>query len=246
VNAEDEDEDRSGTENFGRRTDWEMKRRNAPWLVRSLQGDPDAVRLGDAPRRVADDRPIDDGAPIDSPPPAVQPSPRTPRARPGERRGRRRILTMPQSLAGFAGFTAVVAAREVEARYIEALLRLDLDLTEFLALSVVAQRPGLSQGALSDRLALSAARTCEIANELEDSGLLKHATYFRDRRKRACRLTATGVDRLEQARAALMAVDRQWLLPLAESDRAGFRLQLLSVAPIELTAEEQLAHLLWS
>ena len=163
--------------------------------------------------------------------------------RPGRPRRTRRL---PESLAAFPGLVAIVAGRDLTERYAAALLPFGLNLTEFLTLSVIGQRPGLSLTAASERLALSRSHMSEVFDALHEVGLVEQRTVFRDRRRLACRLTESGADTLADACAALTQIDRSWLAPLPEGERERFCAQLLRVVPREETAGAMWARVMWT
>src|SRR4051794_22687081 len=96
-----------------------------------------------------------------------RPPPQRPRKRALEsQQQRRRDRKLPESLMHITGIVAIIAAQNIEARYEEMLGTIGLRVCDFIALSVIGQRPGLSYRVVGERLGVGSSRASDIINLL--------------------------------------------------------------------------------
>jgi DNA-binding MarR family transcriptional regulator len=150
--------------------------------------------------------------------PLVQPR------RPGDR-------GVPVSLARWTGFAVITAAHEAEDRYACCLTELGVSLRDFVVLSEIAQRPGLSQSALAERLGLGRSRISEQLTVLDQAGFVEREMNPFDLRRRRLWLSNNGVHFLEQAREHVTRADDGWLSKLGPHERPAFRALLKRIPP---------------
>ena len=99
-------------------------------------------------------------------------------------RVRRENPGVPASLARWTGFAVIVAAHEIELRYARCLSESGVSLRDFVLLSEIAQRQGISQGGLAQRLGLGRSRISEQLLVLDQAGFIEREMNEFDLRKR--------------------------------------------------------------
>jgi DNA-binding MarR family transcriptional regulator len=138
---------------------------------------------------------------------------------------------VPVSLERWSGFVLIVAAHAVEQRYAHAMRDLGISLRDFVMLSEIAARPGLSMTALSQRLGISRSRTSEQLDVLDMAGCVRREMNRYDLRRRNIWITAPGRRELEEARERIDRVDKHLLIPLESRERPWFAAALRRLPP---------------
>src|SRR3954447_8412455 len=87
--------------------------------------------------------------------------------------GRRSNPSLPIALEGYAGFTLIAVAHAVEQRYAHAMRQLGVSLREIAVLAEAARVPGVTQGALAERVGLSRSRLSEQLEVLATAGYVE-------------------------------------------------------------------------
>jgi DNA-binding MarR family transcriptional regulator len=145
--------------------------------------------------------------------------------------GRRGNPSLPIALEGYAGFTLIVVAHAVEQRYASAMRQLGISLRDVVVLAEVARAPGVSQGALAERVGLSRSRLSEQIETLATAGYVERPISPRDLRVRRIFPTFPGQEVVEAARPRLDEVDRGWLSGIEAAGRPAFLAGLHRLAP---------------
>ncbi|SEG48190.1 transcriptional regulator, MarR family [Actinacidiphila yanglinensis] len=110
-------------------------------------------------------------------------------------------------------------ARRMRLRGESALAQLGLRPRHLLALTVLRDRHGSTQQALSATLTLDRANVVGLLNELEADGLVERHRSPEDRRRHVVRLTDAGAQRLADAEFALSGAEDDVLGVLDEAQR---------------------------
>jgi DNA-binding MarR family transcriptional regulator len=170
----------------------------------------------DAPSRVRTSRRLGEGVPFFQ-------SPLLP--------AKRNDPSLPIALEGYAGFTMIVVAHAVERRYANAIERLGISLRDFVVLAEAARAPGVSQGALAERVGLGRSRLSEQLQVLATAGYVERPINPRDLRLRRIFPTFPGQEVLEEAKPKIEAVDSGWLSAIDAPRRPAFVADLRRLAP---------------
>jgi DNA-binding MarR family transcriptional regulator len=136
----------------------------------------------------------------------------------------------PAALAHYTGFLLNWVAARSRGRFMDALGELDLHLREFAALSIVADRPGLTQHDIVQATAIDASTLVATLDALERRGLAERRVHPEDRRKRAIYLTPEGEATLRRGRELAGKVGEQLLAPLDAAERTQFQALLRKLA----------------
>jgi DNA-binding MarR family transcriptional regulator len=135
------------------------------------------------------------------------------------------------SLARWTGFAAIVAAHEIESRYVRMLQPVGISVRDFVVLSEIAHRRGISQQGLAQRLGLSRSRISEQLMVLDQIGLVEREINPLDLRRRKLWLSPGGAHLLEEAREQITHADDGWTARLDRDERPAFRAMLGRLPP---------------
>jgi DNA-binding MarR family transcriptional regulator len=144
---------------------------------------------------------------------------------------RRANPSLPIALEGYAGFTLIVVAHAIEQRYASAVRALGVSLRDVAVLAEVARAPGVTQGALAERVGLSRSRCSEQLQVLTRAGYVERPIHPMDLRARRIFPTFPGQKIVEAAKPSLEDVDRGWLSAIETAERPGFVAALRRLAP---------------
>lgn len=139
----------------------------------------------------------------------------------------------PEALGRYTGFLLNWIAARSRGRFMAALGELRLHPREFAALSIVADRPGLTQHDIVQATAIDASTLVATLDRLEERGLAERRVHPEDRRKRAIHLTPEGEATLRRGRELAREVGEQLLAPLSAAERAQFQALLRKLAGLE-------------
>ena len=89
-------------------------------------------------------------------------------------------------------------------------------------MSLIWQRPGISQNDLAAMVALKKSAVTKLVKELETRGLITRERVSSDRRMNALRLTETGLDMITQSRGIVAAIQNRAFEQVSEEDRKTF------------------------
>jgi DNA-binding MarR family transcriptional regulator len=148
---------------------------------------------------------------------------------------RRRREGVPVSLQRYTGFVLIVVADAIETRYSKTIYELGFSLRDFILMAEIAQRPGLSQQALAERVGLGRSRVSEQLAVLDTAGYVEREMDIMDLRRRRLWVSSQGQLALEDATERLTEIDRGLLGCLAPHDRHSFTASLKRLAPWSAT-----------
>ena len=133
------------------------------------------------------------------------------------------------SLRRFTGYGMKRAFNAIQADVNRTLKPFGLRMVTFSALSVIAEKPGLSQAHLADALSIERPNLVVLVDELEQAGLIARDRQASDRRAYALTLTNEGARVLKRADAAVMAHDAHMTKALSKADRARLMDMLMAI-----------------
>lgn len=117
----------------------------------------------------------------------------------------------------------------------EAVLRpLDLTITQYSCLELLAQRPGLSNSELARGAFVTRQSMNVLLQQMEREGLLVRAEAPESGRALPTTLTSLGRERLDEASAAVRSVEARMLADLGSADERRLR-ELLATCIRSLT-----------
>jgi DNA-binding MarR family transcriptional regulator len=143
----------------------------------------------------------------------------------------RRREGVPASLQRYTGFVLIVVADVIETTYSRATYALGFSLRDFILMAEIAQRPGLSQQALAERIGLGRSRVSEQLAVLDTAGYIMREMDIVDLRRRRIWVTSEGRIALEDAVERLTQIDRGLLTGMAPHDRHQFTASLRRLVP---------------
>jgi DNA-binding MarR family transcriptional regulator len=143
----------------------------------------------------------------------------------------RRSEGVPVSLQRYTGFVLIVVADVIETTYSRAVYQLGFSLRDFVLMAEIAQRPGLCQQALAERVGLGRSRVSEQLAVLDTAGYVERQIDVLDLRQRKIWLTSQGQVALEDATERLTEIDRGLLTGLEPHDRHLFTASLRRLTP---------------
>ncbi len=114
-----------------------------------------------------------------------------------------------------------------------------LTLNEATALSVLADRPGLSNAHLARRSLVSAQAMHKVMRSLESEGLVVRASSPSGGRSLEATLTEAGRSALAEANARIAAAERAFLEPLDPKESHLFRELLLKITGLNHDGEDR-------
>lgn len=123
-------------------------------------------------------------------------------------------------MAQYTGFLMNWCAVRLRSAFSERVADSGLRPPQFAILTLVSDRPGITQQQLVDGTGVDPSTMVQLLDELEDAGLAERRTHPTDRRKRVVHLTAKGERRLAKAQRDTEPVIESTLDPLTESERA--------------------------
>jgi len=139
----------------------------------------------------------------------------------------------PRSLTELTGFLLTHAHYRLRERGNQALAPFGIEPRQFAALAALEDGGPSPQQRLARQLGVGGPVVVEIVDELERAGLVERHRNPNDRREYALRVTATGQERLRQARQAADAVQAEVTAQLGEGGDRELRalLRKLLTAP---------------
>jgi DNA-binding MarR family transcriptional regulator len=100
---------------------------------------------------------------------------------------------------------------------------LGMRLRQFVALSFLSERDGVSQQALAETLSIDANNVVLLLNELEAAGHVERRRDPHDRRRHLVHVTAAGRRAIERAERGQESVEDEVLAALTPTERATLR-----------------------
>ena len=106
--------------------------------------------------------------------------------------------------------------------FAETVSSADLTTPQFAVLTALRSRPDIDQVSLSQRLAIDRSTIADVANRLDERGLITRHRDPRDARRKVLALTDAGRDLHDRTVPEVLHVGRRLVEPLDEDDRATF------------------------
>jgi DNA-binding MarR family transcriptional regulator len=106
--------------------------------------------------------------------------------------------------------------------FAETVSSADLTTPQFAVLTALRRRPDVDQASLSQRLAIDRSTIADVANRLEERGLITRHRDPRDARRKVLALTDAGRELHDRTVPEVLEVGRRLVEPLDEDDRATF------------------------
>jgi DNA-binding MarR family transcriptional regulator len=114
-------------------------------------------------------------------------------------------------------------AQQVHAAvFAEVVSAADLTTPQFAVLTALRSEPDIDQVRLSQRLGIDRSTIADVANRLEERGLLSRRRDLRDGRRNVLALTRAGVRLHDRTAPEIDDVGRRLVAPLSEEDREIF------------------------
>ena|ERR1700722_11022465 len=121
-------------------------------------------------------------------------------------------------------------AQQVHAAvFAEVVSEAQLTTPQFAVLAALRSSPEIDQVRLSQRLAIDRSTIADIANRLEERGIIRRRRDSQDGRRNLLSLTAAGLAVYDLAAPQVIEVGQRLLAPLSEKDRKTFLECLTSV-----------------
>ena len=95
----------------------------------------------------------------------------------------------------------------------------DLTTPQFAVLTALRSEPDIDQVRLSQRLGIDRSTTADVANRLEERGLLTRRRDDRDGRRNVLALTRAGEELHDRTEPEILEVGERLVAPLTDSDR---------------------------
>ena len=133
------------------------------------------------------------------------------------------------ALRDFTGYALKRAYMAIQTDFTETLAPLELRVATFSALTLIIDRPDMTQSQLAAALSIERSGVVLIVDELEGRELITRNKVPTDRRTYALRATLAGRRLGEQARAAAMGHEARMLARLSPEERAQLHALLLRV-----------------
>ena len=131
------------------------------------------------------------------------------------------------ALTDIVGFHIRLAHVAVYRHFTEAFSDLELTQKQVSVLWLIADRPGISQIAVGQRLQMDRATTMTIVNRLQEREYLRRERSTSDARKQALYLTKAGGEALTTAKGAI-AAHEAWLKRRFTSDEVKKLVEMLA------------------
>ncbi|MDB5876405.1 MAG: putative transcriptional regulator [Ramlibacter sp.] len=106
--------------------------------------------------------------------------------------------------------------------FAETVSSADLTTPQFAVLTALRSHPDVDQASLSQRLAIDRSTIADVANRLEERGLITRHRDPRDARRKVLALTDAGRELHDRTVPEVLEVGRRLVEPLDEDDRATF------------------------
>jgi DNA-binding MarR family transcriptional regulator len=141
--------------------------------------------------------------------------------------------TPPAAMGEYTGFLLNWVAARSRAAFAEAVAEIGLRPPQFLALTVIAGNPGLSQQELVAGTGIDPSTMVATLDALEQAGLAERRPHAGDRRKRELHLTPAGERKLAAGREVGARVTEEILGPLSGAERDQLNAMLRRLVGLE-------------
>jgi MarR family transcriptional regulator, lower aerobic nicotinate degradation pathway regulator len=132
-------------------------------------------------------------------------------------------LALPTALTGHAGYLGVVMGQRSQEKFEVAMATLDLRPVHYDVLATLAERGPMAQRQLADLLDIDPGRVVALIDDLEARGLVARTVDPDDRRRNLLTLTKDGRSLTMRAARLAVAVEKDLLEALDESERVRLR-----------------------
>jgi DNA-binding MarR family transcriptional regulator len=144
-------------------------------------------------------------------------------------------LKVPRPIEHWTGFALIAAADSAQRRYSHVLQAYGLTVQDFMVLSVVAGREGMTGGWISERLGVSRQLVSKILCRLDRIGFIARAIRLNDFRSKDIWLSDDGKAHYASMCEAIDRIDRGLHEKMAPHQRVALRRLLLHLVPGEQT-----------
>jgi DNA-binding MarR family transcriptional regulator len=125
----------------------------------------------------------------------------------------------PQALGQYTGFLLSWVSARSRARFGEALADIGLHPREFGVLTIIADRPGITQQGIVDATQVDSSTMVATLDAFEERGLAIRRVHPEDRRKRTVHLTPRGQELLARAQELAGVVGEEAFVQLTKAER---------------------------
>ena len=127
-------------------------------------------------------------------------------------------ITLDQNLSGFIGYNMTRVVGLVRQDLTKVLADYDLRIIPFSALSIVAQKPGISQTLLAEALNIERSNLVQIVDDLSKRKLIERQSVASDRRRHALVPTEKGLNLRGLAQGAVAAHEKRMFAALTDAE----------------------------
>jgi MarR family transcriptional regulator, lower aerobic nicotinate degradation pathway regulator len=139
----------------------------------------------------------------------------------------------PEELAGYTGFLLGYLGEKSRRRFIEMLEPHGFDPREFGLMTVVMNRPGITQQELAGLARIDPSSMVAVLDGLEERGVVERRVDPEDRRRRAVHLTAEGERRWKALQREARKTASSFLAPLTPVERSTLNNLLRKLAGLD-------------
>ena len=139
----------------------------------------------------------------------------------------------PEALGHYTGFLMNWVSARSRARFAEALADIGLHPREFGVLTIIADRPGITQQEIVGATQVDSSTMVATLDAFEERGLAERRVHPVDRRKRTVHLTPQGEELLAHAQALAETVGDEAFAPLTQAERRQLRGLLRKLAGLD-------------
>lgn len=141
----------------------------------------------------------------------------------------------PEELSGYTGFLLGYLGEKSRRRFIEMLEPHGFDPREFGLMTVVMNRPGITQQELAGLARIDPSSMVSVLDSLEERGVVERRVDPDDRRRRAVHLTAAGERKWKDLQAEARKTATSFLAPLSPVERSQLNALLRKLAGLDET-----------
>lgn len=130
------------------------------------------------------------------------------------------IADLDHDLSALIGYNLTRVVGVVRQDLVKVLAEFDLRIVPFSALSIVTQKPGISQTLLAEALNVERSNLVQIVDDLTKRKLIERGHVASDRRRHALVATPKGQLLLQTAQSAVIAHEARVFATLTQDERS--------------------------